>query len=592
MLKKGLLSLILGLAALSAIASDDKQPLSMDQAFSFSAAAKDQETLVARFKIHPGYYLYKNRIHFKLQNAEQGRISPAMFPVAIKKDIEDLGVYEVFDQTAIIGIPFKAAEKADKAALLVTYQGCSENGFCYPPITKLAKIDIKNNFGNYISGETIDDYDANPMPDDENEDEITALLEHQKLFTILLSFFGFGLLLALTPCVLPMIPILSGIIVGQKEKLHTRKAFFLSLSYVLSMSTTYAVAGLLVGYVGGSVQALFQKPWILILSSFVFVALAFSQFGYYEIALPQKWQNKLNSLSNQQKGGSYISAVIMGCLATLIVSPCVTPALVGALGYIGQTGDALLGGLALFTLGFGSGVPLLIIGTAGGKMLPKAGAWMNSIKNVIGIMMLGMAVWMLSRILPGQVIMALWAALFIISSIFLGLFKREIKNNLQRVSKGVATMAFFYGCLLLIGAAMGNEDPLQPLYGLHYSHQDPLKFTVVNNVDDVQRQVTTSPQITMLDFYADWCVSCKIMEKQTFNNPKVLAMLQNFKLLKADVTRNTKINQSLQNHFGVIAPPTILFFDENGKELKSMRIVGEKPPEEFLAHLTKLIKAC
>lgn len=592
MLKKVLLSLILSVVTLSAMASDNNEPLSMDQAFRFSATAKDDETLIARFEIHPGYYLYKERIHFKLQHPEQGRISPAMFPIGMKKDIEDLGVYEVFSKTAIIGIPFKPDEHTDKVQLLATYQGCSEDGYCYPPITKLVSVDIKSNLGTYVSGETIDDYDANPMPDDEDEDEITSLLEKQKLFTILLSFFGFGLLLSFTPCVLPMIPILSGIIVGHKDKLHTRKAFFLSLSYVLSMSLTYAVAGLVAGYIGGSVQALLQQPWILLLSSLVFVALAFSLFGYYEISLPQRWQNKLTGISNQQKRGSYVSAAIMGCLATLIISPCVTPALVGALGYIGQTGDATLGGLALFTLGLGSGVPLLIIGTAGGKVLPKAGAWMNSIRNVLGVMMLGMAIWILSRVLPGQVVMILWAALLVISSVFLGIFKSEMKNNLQRIWKGVATMALFYGCLLLVGAAMGNEDPLKPLYGFHYAQTDLLKFTAVENVDDVQRQVTSSPKLTMLDFYADWCVSCQIMEKQTFSNPKVQAMLHNFKLLKANVTRNDKMNKSLQNHYGVIAPPTILFFDENGKEMKSMRIVGEKPPEEFLAHLVKMIKAC
>ncbi|MDQ2994451.1 MAG: protein-disulfide reductase DsbD, partial [Pseudomonadota bacterium] len=427
------------------------------------------------------------------------------------------------------------------------------------------------------------------------QDEISDLLKGHAYFTIILSFFGIGFLLAFTPCVLPMYPILSGIIVG-RSNLHTRKAFFLSLIYVISMSFTYAIGGMLAGYLGGSVQTLFQQPWIILIFSSTFIILALSFFGFYDIKLPTALETKLTNISNEQKRGSYIGVAIMGVLATLIVSPCVTPALVGALGYISESGDALLGGAALFSLGLGMGIPLIIIGTLGGKYMPKAGAWMEIVKDIFGVLMLAMAIWMLSRILPPAMTMLAWGALFIITAMFMGTFSPIDKNKWHKMRKGCGIIVLIYGILMIVGSGFGNSDPMVPLAGIldrkPVVATNNMSFKQVKNLTDVRRELAKSRgegKFLLLDFYADWCTACKAMASNTFQDPEIIKLLKNFTLVQADVTKNDAIDKALENHFNVLAPPTIVFFGPQCTELKQYRVVGEMNAKKFKSLLEMML---
>lgn len=571
------------------------KPLKANEAFAFSAMAKDSQTIVAHWKIAKNHYLYRNRIHFSLAKGEKGTLSDPILPSGKAKEDEDLGKYQIYADELNIAVPIMPAKNQRSVKLLATYQGCSASGYCYPPMTKQVTLQLNGNFGQATKGMTVATPHQTQAALLAKHDVISDLLASQHYLTILLSFLGFGLLLSFTPCVLPMIPILSSIIVGHKAPMHMSKAFCLSLIYVLSMSMTYAIAGILVGYMGSSVQALFQTPWVLGFSSLIFIALALSFFGFYDLQLPQKWQNRLTLMSNRQQGGTYLGVVIMGCLATLIVSPCVTPALVGALGYIGKTGDAMLGGLALFTLGFGMGIPLLVIGTAGGKLIPKAGPWMDAVKNVFGVILLGMAIWLIDRIIPGQITLMLWAALFIISAMFLGAFSPHEENNWRKFRKGCGMIMLVYGSMMVVGAAMGNDNPLQPL--LHVNHQstplsNKLHFAHVKSIGDVDKSIERyqdTNKMVMLDFYADWCVSCRDMQRNTFNDPMVKQLLSHFTLLKADLTHNDSTDHLMQRHFDVIAPPVLIFFKPDGEELSRFRLVGEVGTHELVAHLQKIL---
>lgn len=596
--------LLIGLFFASAgVFAATHEPLTMDQAFRFSAKVRDSQTIVAQWQMAPGYILYRK--HLQISTKTKGvQLGAPLYPQGITKTEPGFGSFEVYQDKVSIPVPVLSA-KGNKIKILARFQGCSEEGFCYPPTDKSIILDLTKPdtvAGNDIAepiGKALDTLDnasaepASPPPLSE-QDKATQLLSSGHYFTIILTFLGFGLLLAFTPCVLPMIPILSGIIVGQnRESLTTRKAFSLSLIYVLSMSFTYSIAGVLIGYLGGSLQSAFQTPWLLATFSLLFVLLALSFFGLYELKLPARLQTSLTRISNQQQSGTYIGVAIMGCIATLVVSPCVTPALVGALGYIGKTGNAFLGGAALFALGFGMGLPLLIIGTAGGKFLPKAGVWMDQVKNVFGVLLLAMAIWMISRILPGPVTLALWACLFIISACFMGIFTMKSMTTFPaRLNHGFAVVFFVYGVLLIIGAAMGNSNPLQPLqlsteqYNVAHLQNDSFKH--IADVDELSTAINdakSQKKLVMLDFSAKWCTSCKIMENRTFNNPDVAKALANFVTLKADVTANDLSAKTLEKRYSVVAPPTLLFFDVSGKEIPELRIVGDMGPKEFLEHL-------
>ncbi len=575
------------------------QPAPVDQAFRFSVSVDDPQTIIAHWRIAPGYFLYKDRFSYKIVSPKAATLGSFTLPNGIKKYDDILGQHQVYQGNLALPIPIKRPDNAPKdMTIKVCYQGCSANGYCYPPQTKEVMVSLDAAKDERFTGKTVNGKKVQ-FPISE-QDKLTQLLANHNITLILLSFFGFGLLLSFTPCVLPMIPILSGLIIGHGESLSLGKAFRLSLTYVLAMAVTYAIAGIAAGFAGHTLQAALQTPWIIISFSLIFVLLALSLFGFYELRLPSKFEEKISSLSNKQKSGNYVGVGIMGVLSTLIVSPCVSAPLIGALAYIGQTGDAILGGSALFAMGLGMGVPLLIIGTSGGKLLPKAGSWMQVVEASFGVMLLAVAIWMLERILPGQITLALWAALFIISAVYMGILNPEKKHGWANFWKGLGLLFVIYGIILLIGATMGNSNPLEPLANghavagevAHNSNIEKPLFAHIKNNDDFDRELdlaTSRDKIIMLDFYADWCISCKEMDRNTFSHPEVKTLLNRMVALRADVTNNDLQDQALEERLKVIAPPTILFFDKQGSELANYRIVGEQNAEQFLQHLQRVL---
>lgn len=427
-------------------------------------------------------------------------------------------------------------------------------------------------------------------------DKISNLLKQDSLFWILASFFGFGLLLSLTPCVFPMFPILSGIIVGHKGKVTTRGALIMSIVFVVAMSFTYALAGVMAGYFGENLQILFQTPWILASFSLIFVALAFSMFGYYDIQLPASIQNKIAKMSNKQEGGQLVGVGIMGFLSALIVGPCVAPPLAGALIYIGQTGDAFLGGSALFVMGLGMGAPLIAIGTGMSK-LPRAGVWMDNIKYVFGILMLAVAIWLMERIVSDMASLVLWAMLLTLAPIAMGVLNNltDTESPWARIFKGIGLIIMGFGIMLWILIGKGGGDMLQPLSSPSIiqvsngvqAEETHVVFKTIKTVGDLDRVLAQSKvdgEIVMLDFYADWCISCKELENFVFGNPDVVRAMKNVIALKADVTKNDTEDKLLMKRFNIIGPPGILFF-KNGIEIKSQRIVGDIGADGYLEKL-------
>lgn len=580
MIKKLILLMSLSFFAITAMAAND--PLPIAQAFAFNATKGIDSTLLVHFNIAPKYYLYKDRLSFQILSPKDITIGNVLYPKSRLYTDELLGKHQVFEDD--ITIPVPVVNPGNQTVdLQVNFQGCSSWGYCYPPSQHIVSV-------NFAKNEiTIDPKKTNVVTTDNGK--IATLFATHHWWLILISFLGFGILLAFTPCVLPMIPILSGIIVGHRKTMTTIKAFWLSLTYVLSMAVTYACIGLVFGFLGNSVQTSLQQPWIIGLFSLLFVVLALSMFGLFEIKLPEKFESYLATLSNQQRSGTYIGVAIMGFLATLILSPCVTPALVGALSYISQTGNGLLGASALFAMGLGMGIPLLIIGTAHGKLLPKAGAWMNAVKAFFGVLLLGVAIWLVSRIIPGNVTLLLCAILAIGYAVFLNP-ARPVDQVSKKLARALAIIIFVYGISALVGALMGNTDPIKPLQ-LNYAHgeQATKLFKPVKSIADVNQALAQAKgkQITMLDFYADWCVSCKIMEKTTFADQKVRDALKSMQVLQADVTANDQTDRELEKHFNVIAPPTILFFDRDGNEITAARIVGEMDAKKFLSHLQAVL---
>lgn len=598
---KRLFCLLLCFLSFSFAFAADQKPIPAEQAFEFSVRPTNTDSVLAIWNIMPGYYLYKDRFAFDILSPKAALLGEIVMPKGIEKDDQILGKHYVYETRLRLSIPTINSSQ-QPLQLLVHYQGCAVWGFCYPPVTKLVTILNKEHLtANDIQ---IKDYEnpaaavaastAAAQTTATNQNRESEILQNKNSLLALLIFFGFGLLLAFTPCVLPMIPILSSIIVGQGQSMSTKHAFGLSLSYVLGMAVAFAVAGLIVGLLGNSVQAALQTPWVLILFSLLFVILALSLFGFYELRLPQVWQQKINLLNNKQKSGRYLSVALMGALSTLIVSPCVSAPLVGALIYIGNTGNALFGGLALFALGLGMGFPLLIIGTSFGKFLPRSGGWMEDVKIFFGILMLGVAIWILDRIVPAYVTLALWGVLAIIAAVFIGAFSPVKESSFSKLCKGIGLALFVYGAVLLVGGSMGNTDFFQPiksqgaLSSTGRQSTNALNFQPVKSIADVDAALQQNQgKLVMLDFYADWCVSCKEMDAYTFSNSEVKTALKNIVLLRANVTPNDATDKALEKKYGVIAPPTILFFDKNGSEIQSARIIGEMNAAKFVMHLQK-----
>lgn len=566
------------------------EPLPVDQVFQFSATAKDHQTIIVQWKIKPGYYLYRDRFQFRGIKPKNIRFGKPLFPQSIKKSSPQNREYQIYKKRVRIPIPIIIQTKQQHLILQVTYQGCSDKGYCYPPTTKVVPINLAGHYMQFTQGISINVPGAEGKPLSE-QTRIETLLNGNNLIPLIIAFLGFGILISLTPCVLPMIPILAGIIVGH-AKLSTVRSLLLALAYVLGMAITYAIAGIILGFIGSNLQATLQKPWIIVIFSLIFVAMALSLFGFYNIQLPEKWRSSFSHASQKQKSGTYVGAALMGCLSTLILSPCVTPPLVAVLSYIGHTGNTVMGGVALFAMGIGMGVPLLIIGAFGTKLLPKTGPWMNATKYILGILLLGIAIWMLERILPGAMTMLLWAALVIGTALYMGALSTA-QSKWQLFLKGIGLIFFVYGILLIIGAATGRHNPLSPIsLNQKYNRSMGLKFISVKTVSDVERELTQAKQqkkMALLDFYADWCISCKEMDEFTFNHETVKQQLVHFVKLRANVTANDIEDKALEKYFNVIAPPTILFFDKNGNEIKNARIVGKISAHAFLKHLNRII---
>ena len=573
--------------------------LSPDEAFQLVVTAEQDGSLSAAFTIAPGHYLYRDKIKLVLQSPEEGRIEGLQLPKAEEKDDPTFGKTLIYHDSftakaRLVGLPAGTTVAVVNAG----YQGCSEQGICYPPTEKVFTLNVPASASEAAAVPATTPADtAAPAEDASESGRIAALLEGGNYWLVVATFFGFGLLLALTPCVFPMIPILSGIIVGQGHHVTKWRGFTLSLAYVLGMAITYAMAGVAAGLSGTLISNALQNPWALGIGAGIFVALAFSMFGFYELQLPSFLQSRFSEASNKIKGGNFIGVFAMGAISALIVGPCVAAPLAGALLYISQSGDVVLGGVSLFSLAMGMGVPLLLVGVSAGALLPRAGAWMDAVKKFFGVLMIAIAIWLISPLLSEVVNMLLWAALLVISGIFLKALEPLAVNahGWTRFWKGIGIMALVTGIALLLGALGGGRDVLQPLavfkgsLGGTAQAEQKLEFQKVKNLAELDQAVQGAQgRYVMLDFYADWCVSCKEMERFTFSNPTVQARLKDVVLLKADVTGNTPEDKELLKRFSLFGPPGIIFYDKAGQEI-AFRVIGYEPPEKFLQSLDKAL---
>lgn len=563
-------------------------PLPASEVFQVNVNKVDPNTFVIQWEIKPDYFLYGDRIKLTEQKDSNIHLGTLRFPPTLKKSDKQGHTYDVYRNQLVLPVAI-LGEEPGETILNLNYQGCSDDGFCYPPEVKHIKIAIDDQLALSLVTLEQSSNDAK-IATKAPRNEIAQVFENNGWVTILFIFFGFGLLLSFTPCILPMVPVLSGIIIGHGKDVTTKKAFFLSLSYVLSMSITYAVVGAIVAKLGANLQISMQSPWAISLFSLIFIVLALSMFGFYEFKLPDSWQAKIAGSSRSQRGGHYLGAAIMGCLSTLILSPCVTAPLIGVLTYIAQSGNVLLGTLTLFFLSLGMGTPLLLIGTSAGRWLPKTGSWMNGVKAFFGVLLIAVAIYLMERIIPSGLTMGLWGSLLIFSGIYTGALTHSVSSK-EKFCQGAGIIMLGYGLLILIGASMGSTNPLQPLANLQAAtirtaQQTPNQPKTLAGIKREIEQAKGSP--VMLDFYADWCASCKVMEATTFQDPNVLAALSHFKVIKVDVTANDAENKAIMKEYQVIAPPTFVFFNSQGKELSEFKLVGESSANDFLHKLNQI----
>jgi thiol:disulfide interchange protein DsbD len=625
--KTSSLAATLGITGLA----DTNAPLHPDKAFAYDVTASNKQTLNARWDITKGHYLYQHKLKFTLIDPPAGvSLGKPDLPKGKQEHDQYFGDIVIYNKSFDVKVPVIGASQVKDITVKATYQGCSKlTGICYPPQTKIQKVDIASaadsaSLAPSSPTSTSTNTSLNKATTNTNaikqtsnatstqssaptkiseQDSIVNKMKKSGFFTVIFFFFLAGVALTFTPCVFPMIPILSGIIAGQGSDNSTRKSFFLSLSYVLAMAFTYAVVGVIAALSGENLQVALQNPWVIGAFAGLFVLLSLAMFGFYELQMPSGIQNKLAGISNSQSGGSMINAAVMGLLSALIVGPCVTAPLIGALIYISQTNDVMIGGLSLFALGLGMGVPLMIVGTSAGKFLPKAGAWMDNVKAGFGIMMLALAIWMLERILPMSVIVLLSGILAIFTGIYMGALDalNEASTGWKRFFKASGLVVLLYGAMLLFGAASGNGSLIQPLKGSfsgvtatgsQTNNEQGLVFQQVKGIDGLNQALATAKQqgkTVMLDFYADWCISCKEMEHLTFADKNVIATLKDTILLQADVTPNDDLDKALLQKFGLFGPPGILFFDKNSQENLPFRIVGEMKPAPFNAHIQQFL---
>lgn len=554
--------------------------------FQINIQPLDPNTFQLQWTIQNGYYLYKDRIKLENNSADKVELGTIIFPKSMEKTDSQGNTLAVYNHQLNLSIPVLGKESGN-ATLFVHYQGCSESGFCYPPETRKITLTLDDHLAlidaSLANAPTMEPVQAPPA---ETEEFVHVFTDHHWIISILI-FYGFGLLLAFTPCVLPMVPVLSGLIVGHGKDMNTRKAFLLSASYVLGMSVTYALVGAVIALLGSNLNIVMQSPWAIGLFSLIFVLLSLSMFGFYELRLPESWQNRISSITRTGSGGHYFTAAIMGSLSTLILSPCVTAPLIGALGYIASSGNVLLGIVTLFALGLGMGTPLLLIGTSAGKLLPATGSWMNVVRAFFGILLLGVAIYLLARILPGPVTMILWAALLIFSGIYCGGLSKSITTR-EKLAQGLGIMLLIYGACMLIGASMGRDNPLQPLARFSTTNTASIleKNTPVSTVQGVKNALAAAKgKPVMLDFYADWCASCKMMAKTTLQDESLRKLLESFAVITVDLTKNTPERDELLKQFQVVAPPTFLFYNAAGDALPALTLVGEVSAATFIKQL-------
>lgn len=604
--------LVLALAALSAQAQDvreggkielgqtfsafqDSEFLPVDEAFRPMVTALDGNTVEVSIQVAPGYYLYKDKISAE---ARSDRVQSGLLalPAGEMKTDEYFGEMEVYPGDVVGSLPLaRATPEAMDLELELRYQGCADGGICYMPVTRTMTVSLPS----ASAVTTLSAADATGRPISEQA-RLATLISSASPWAVLATFFGAGLLLALTPCVLPMVPILSGIIAGAGERVSPARGLALAFTYVMGMALVYTAAGIAAAAVGIQLQAAFNQPWVLALFAALFVVLALGMFGLFSLQVPPAIQNRLAMLSGRQRSGTMVGAFVMGALSSLIVTACVAPPLVAALTVIGQSGDMLRGGSALFALSLGMGAPLLAVGASAGKLMPRMGPWMVAVRNAFGFIMLGLAVWMLARVLPPAVTLALWGVLVFMAGVSLGGLTtlREGSATSQKLGKGVGLLAVMYGAILILGSLAGSQSVLQPLSGLRMAGQEPasetrgLDFRRVKTVADLDSAIAEAAgqrRPAMLDFYADWCVSCLEMEHYTFTDPEVRAALSGTLLLQADVTANDADDRALLKRFGVFGPPTIIFFGPDGRQREGFEVVGFMNAGQFAAHVGRAV---
>ncbi|WP_228638685.1 protein-disulfide reductase DsbD [Kangiella koreensis] len=595
---------------LNSLLGEEEELLRVDDAFVLQAEILDNTVLV-KFEIAEGYYMYRERFGFQSDDATLGE---PLIPEGLEKDDPYLGQTEVYYNFIEIAVPYSNA--TNPMALSIDFQGCAEDRLCYPPTTREVVLEVPASTLALANTGTVA---ADGEPTAENgkkafvseQQSLIEDLEQKNAFWNFFKFILIGLGLTFTPCVFPMIPIISGIIAGQGKNITTRKAFGLALSYTQAMAIVYAILGVLVALAGQSLSGYLQNPVFVIGAAIVFVLLSLSMFGFYELQLPAGLQAKLAAKSNSQKSGSYIGSAIMGAISALIVSPCVTVPLIAILIYIAQSGDVVLGAASLYGLGVGMGIPLILIAVTEGRFLPKAGNWMNAIKAVFGVAMLAVALYLVKHLLPNSIYMYGWALLALIPGYYL--FKNQLPNlGWRNLFAGLGLVLMIYGALLVIGGAQGNRNLLQPL-GQSYSmmtteysqmaegpaqaqskstltnpSKPHLQFDRIKTLDQLEQRVAQANaqgQTVMVDFFAEWCAACYEFEELVFTDPAVHQALANTVLLQADVTANDKLDVELMNAFKILGLPSIIFFDLQGNELSQYRANGFEKADVFVRRI-------
>ncbi len=607
-------------------------PLQVDEAFRLDVEPLEDGRVKLLWTIAPDYYLYRDRMEFS-STTQRSEVVRRVNAPALEKDDPLFGKVWVYHEFAEVDLQLASLTGATTDdTLAVTYQGCWEGGICYPPVTQdievaaiavLAAADADGSAntkvdlakvaeplapaGSAVAAPATTSYAASAVTSSltstavlagpvSEQDRFADLLRNASLTVTLGAFFLAGLALAFTPCVFPMIPIISSIIAGHGTRMTTGRAFSLSLVYVLAVAATYTLAGVLAGLFGANIQAGFQNPWIVAIFAGIFVLLALSMFGFYELQLPASWQSRLTRASNRGKPGSLRGVALMGLLSALIVGPCMAAPLAGALIYIGQTGDPVLGGLGLFFLSLGMGVPLLLVGASAGKLLPRAGAWMTSVKAGFGVLMLLMAIWMLDRIIADQLTMALTAVVLVVSAVYMNALDRlpDVNGGWHRLWKGVGLVLLVYGVALMVGLFAGSRSLVYPLQGLSGGQSVAAqalpfqKVTSMAQLEPLLEQARRNAQPVMLDFFAEWCVSCYELEYVTFNDDGVRQALSGYQLIKVDVTANDEAAKVLNREYGVIGPPALLFYGADGTLLPQLTVVGVMGADDFVRHVARV----